>query len=193
MTAEPPQEPEPREPLWTMHTWTFILSVLALMTFIAFESFAVMFGLLTAAWLIPSLAGPVIAGALAGATSWRFVFAVILAGSALALLGLLRVTRAGSDPTAPAPKSTVWAGIVGRNGQLALLAAALLASLHLSGGSAPPWSAVIAASASVGLIVTARGILPTGTLLLRGAPQRLVALRAVLGATVTTTDVYLTL
>lgn len=51
---------------------------------------------------------------------------------------------------------------------------------------------MIVSAASVALIAIARGILPTGTLLIRGA-QRLVALRAILGATVTTTDLYLTL
>lgn len=53
-----------------------------------------MFGLLTTAWLLPSLVGPVGAGLLAQLTTWRTVFVVILVGSALALAGLLRSARA---------------------------------------------------------------------------------------------------
>lgn len=282
----------PRERLWSRQTWPFIVGVLALMTFIAFESFAVttvlpvamrdldglrwyslayaatittglvgmviggdwadesgpsrpliggaagflvgialcvvapepitfilgrllqgfggginsvvlyvliarsipegarprMFGLLTTAWLVPSLAGPVIAGAFAELTSWRVVFGVVLAGSIVSLLCLLKVTRNSSHPNSAARGRGV-----GRSGGLALVAAFLLVALHLGGQIGQPASAVIVISASIALIWVARGILPPGTLLMRGAPQRLVGLRAVLGATVTATDLYLTL
>lgn len=281
-----------RERLWTSQTWPFIASVLALMTFIAFESFAVttvlpvamadvggtqwysfayaatitaalvgmviggnwsdrsgphrplmaggslflaglvmcvvapdpttfifgrllqgvgggidsvilyvliarhipeglrprMFGLLTTAWLVPSLAGPVIAGALTDLTSWRTVFGLILAGATISLLCLLRITRS----TEPSIRSSTQR-IVGRNGALSLIAALLLIVLHVGGQLDRPISIPIVIAALIALVAAARGILPPGTLLLRGAPQRLVVLRAILGATVTTTDLYLTL
>ncbi|GGA54511.1 MFS transporter [Pseudoclavibacter endophyticus] len=157
-----------------------------------------MFGLLTTAWLVPSLAGPLIAGFLTDLTTWRTVLGIVLVGSAAALLCLLRVTQTPSaqdefGPRHPSPGDRSWSKIVGRSGSLALLAAVLLVVLHLAGQLNTFVSVVVVAVASLALIITARGILPAGTLLLRGAPQRLIALRAILGATVTTTDLYLTL
>lgn len=157
-----------------------------------------MFGLLTTAWLVPSLAGPLIAGFLTDLTTWRTVFGIVLVGSAAALLCLLRVTRTPSaqdvfGPLHQAPGGRSWSKIVGRSGSLAFLAALLLVVLHLAGQLNSSVSVLVVAVASLGLIITARGILPAGTLLLRGAPQRLIALRAILGATVTSTDLYLTL
>ncbi|WP_159621348.1 MFS transporter [Ruania rhizosphaerae] len=147
-----------------------------------------MFGLLTAAWLIPSMAGPVLAGALTELMSWRTVFALILVGAAISLLLLLFVTRS------PVPRIRASAReVVGRKGALSLVAALLLVSLHVGGQLGSPISAMVVLPAVIALAVTARSILPPGTLLLRGVPQRLVALRAILGATVTATNVYLTL
>ncbi|WP_070158838.1 MFS transporter [Nesterenkonia sp. PF2B19] len=155
-----------------------------------------MFGLLTSAWLVPSLAGPVVAGAMAELMDWRAVFGVVLLGAAVSLLCLLHATRpsreAAASRRASSPRS-LSAGIVGRKGALAVLAAGLLAALHLSGQSDGPGSAVIVGGVSLALLLTARSLLPKGTFTLRGAPQRLIALRAVLGATATATDLYLTL
>lgn len=151
-----------------------------------------MFGLLTAAWLVPSMVGPVLAGALADLTNWRTVFGIILAGAAASLLCLLRVAR-GPAGTATVPPPAPLLVVVGRNGALALLAALLLLALHVGAQLEPPLSVLVLTAALIALVATARGILPAGTLLLRGGPQRLVALRAVLGSTVTATDIYLTL
>ncbi|WP_206682239.1 MFS transporter [Dietzia sp. B19] len=147
-----------------------------------------MFGLLTTAWLVPSLAGPVVAGVLTDFMSWRAVFGIVLAGSALSILRLLSLTAPNDHP-----RRLTSQPVVGRKGALSIVAAALLITLHAGGQVNQPASAVIVVGALIALIVVARGILPTGTLVLRGAPQRLVALRAILGATVTSTDLYLTL
>lgn len=153
-----------------------------------------MFGLLTTAWLIPSLAGPIIAGALTDLTSWRTVFGIVLVGAAISLFWLFRVSRpAAPEPRIPVAFRANWSGIIGRSGALAILAAGLLIVLHVSGHLEAPASLLIVGVASLALAITARGILPSGTLRLRGIPQRLVALRAILGATVSATDLYLTL
>ena len=152
-----------------------------------------MFGLLTTAWLVPSLAGPVVAGALAELMNWRSVFGIVFLGAGASLLSLLRVSKTPREQAATAPqREHAWTGIVGRNGGLAVLAAGLLVVLHLSGQLDPRLSVGVAVGASLALMVTARSILPAGTLTLRGTPQRLIVLRAILGATVTTTDLYLT-
>uniref|UniRef100_UPI0025CDF874 MFS transporter n=1 Tax=uncultured Agrococcus sp. TaxID=382258 RepID=UPI0025CDF874 len=76
-----------------------------------------MFGLLSAAWILPSLAGPVVAGALTEFTSWRTVFLLVLAGSAVALVSLLLSTRS------LAPHERTEKRIVGRTGALSVVAA----------------------------------------------------------------------
>jgi MFS family permease len=146
-----------------------------------------MFGLLTTAWLLPSMAGPVVAGTLAELTSWRAVFAVILVGSGIALAGLLRTTVADDgrgDPEAP---------IIGRKGLLAVAAAGLLVALHLGAQLDGTASYAVVLVGILALVQVARMLLPPGTLRLRGGAQRMVALRAGFGVTSAVPDVYLTL
>lgn len=149
-----------------------------------------MFGLLTTAWLVPSMAGPVVAGALAQLLSWRAVFALILLGSGLALLVLLRVARSGGGPTGPSARSVT---IIGRTGRLSLLAAGVLVLLHLGAPSGGLRALLLVGAGLVALALVARTLLPPGTLRLRGTAQRLVALRAGFGVSSAVPDVYLTL
>ena len=149
-----------------------------------------MFGLLTTAWLVPSMAGPVVAGALAQLLTWRAVFALILVGSGLALLVLLRVARAGGGPMDEAARATA---IVGRPGRLSLLAAGVLVLLHLGAQTGGLRALLLVGAGLAALALVARTLLPPGTLRLRGAAQRLVALRAGFGVSSAVPDVYLTL
>ncbi len=149
-----------------------------------------MFGLLTAAWLVPSVAGPAISGALAELTSWRAVFVVVLAGSALSLLFLVHVAR---DVSATSEDSAPGQRVLGRRGAFSVLAALLLLGLHMSTHLPPPASVLMVVVALSGLVFTANWVLPSGTVRLSGAPQRFIGLRALLGSTVTSTGLYLTL
>ena len=149
-----------------------------------------MFGLLTTAWLVPSMAGPVVAGALAQLLTWRAVFAMILVGSGLALLVLLRVARAGGGALEPSVRG---GAIVGRTGRLSLLAAGVLVLLHLGAQSGGLRALLLVGAGLAALALVARTLLPPGTLRLRGAAQRLVALRAGFGVSSAVPDVYLTL
>ena len=149
-----------------------------------------MFGLLTTAWLVPSMAGPVVAGALAQLLTWRAVFALILVGSGLALLVLLRVAHAGGGPMDEAARATA---IVGRPGRLSLLAAGVLVLLHLGAQTGGLRALLLVGAGLAALALVARTLLPPGTLRLRGAAQRLVALRAGFGVSSAVPDVYLTL
>jgi MFS family permease len=149
-----------------------------------------MFGLLTTAWLVPSMAGPVVAGALAQLLTWRAVFALILGGSGLALLVLLRVARAGGGPADETARSTA---IIGRTGRLSLLAAGVLVLLHLGAQTGGSRALLLVGAGLVALALVARTLLPPGTLRLAGPAQRLVALRAGFGVSSAVPDVYLTL
>ena len=155
-----------------------------------------MFGLLTTAWLVPSMAGPVVAGALAQLLTWRAVFAMILIGSGLALLVLVRVARDGggaAEPSGRAGASAPAGAIIGRTGRLSLLAAGVLVLLHLGAQSGGLRALLLVGAGLAALALVARALLPTGTLRLRGAAQRLVALRAGFGVSSAVPDVYLTL
>lgn len=149
-----------------------------------------MFGLLTAAWLLPSMLGPLVAGRMTELASWRTVFGVVLIGSLASLTGLLFATRQPRQyERSPKPP----ARIVGRQGILTVVAAGTLLLLHFGGRLEMPISALAVTLTLIALGWTAVRILPAGTLSLGGAPQRLVVLRAILGSTVAATDVYLTL
>jgi MFS family permease len=149
-----------------------------------------MFGLLTTAWLVPSMAGPLVAGALAQLLSWRAVFALILGGSALALLVLVRIARPGGGP---ANGTAQRAAVIGRTGGLSLLAAGVLVLLHLGAQLDGAGAPLLVGAGLAALALVARRLLPPGTLRLRGAAPRLVALRAGFGVSSAVPDVYLTL
>lgn len=149
-----------------------------------------MFALLSAAWLLPSLVGPLAAGYLTEATTWRTVFWLVAAGSATAIISLLMAgarpsTSSGSCSSAgsefedgadgPAAKSPR------RNPILALVAAGALVSLHFAGQLPVVEGIGLLALGSLVLLPAARILLPAGTFTLRSGAPRLVGLRAILG------------
>ncbi len=146
------------------------------------------FGLLTAAWVLPSMVGPLVAGMLVETMHWRVVFAVVAAGAAAALVVLLwAVVRRRL------PGGTGRGAVFGRRGWWAVAAAAALLALHL-GGHQEDWLAVVVVPAGiVALVITAWRLLPRGTLRGAAGAPRLVAMRALLGAGVAAADVYVPL
>jgi MFS family permease len=135
---------------------------------------AVMFAFLSSAWTIPSLVGPVFAGALASLLDWRVVFWSI-APLTLLLLPLVLPDARRLASTAPRPASgprrripaPVWFSIL-----LAAGTGAVLLGLELDALLA---LVALVIGGLVGAIVALRWILPTGTLRLRrGAPTGLV-------------------
>ncbi|MFE1099843.1 MFS transporter [Nocardiopsis alba] len=143
-----------------------------------------MFALLTAAWLLPSLAGPLISGALVELVHWRTVFAFVLAGSALSLACLVNVVRRS-------PSSEAGGAVLGRRELWAAVAAVALLGLHLTGPVGGTVGIAAMAGSAALLLVAAVALLPSGTLRARAGIPRLVALRTLLGASVTVTDVHL--
>lgn len=131
---------------------------------------AVMFAFLSSAWTIPSLIGPVFAGALTSLLDWRVVFWSIapltLVLLPLVLPGARRLSRpeqrstAGSHRRLPAP---VWFSIL-----LAAGTGAVLLGLELD---ALPALVALVVGGLVGAVLALRWILPSGTLRFRrGAP-----------------------
>ncbi|WP_120005120.1 MFS transporter [Nesterenkonia muleiensis] len=146
-----------------------------------------MFGLLSAAWVLPSMLGPVAAGALADLSSWRMVFAMVFAGSLAALSTLLWQSR-----QSPAVQRSGTA-VFGRRGLLAVLASATLVMVHV-GGQQEPWLAAVVVPAGVLILaLAALRLLPAGTFRMRLGVPRFIGLRALLGAVGTASEVYLVL
>jgi len=134
---------------------------------------AKVFGLLSAAWVVPSLVGPALAGLVASALSWRWVFAGIAplaVGGAALLVPVLR-----RMPNPKQPVSTNRNGI-GRG----LMLATGLGLMQAAAEVVDWWSApLLVAGLAIGL-VPLRQLLPSGSLqLARGLPA-VIVLRGVL-------------
>ena len=146
---------------------------------------AKVFAAFAAAWVLPSLLGPPIAGVLAEAWSWRSVFAI---GIALLVPAWLLLRPSMRASAARSGSVTAWTSHEHRAVRAAALAAVGLGALT-AGGSLLGRSGLVRVLGTVlvvvGLACTApavRTVLPAGTLrLARGIPA-LVALRGLVAA-----------
>ena len=131
------------------------------------------FGAISAAWVIPSLVGPVVAGALAEGPGWRWVFlglVPLVAVAVAALLPTLRRLRRPTDPAAPRPGRLVAAVAT------ALGVAAVQWSLQDFG-----WPRVPALAGGLALLALGlRALLPRGTIALRRGVPAVVGFRGLL-------------
>ena len=139
------------------------------------------FGAISAAWVIPSLVGPVVAGALAEGPGWRWVFlglVPLVAGAVASLVPTLRRLHRPADPAPPRP---------GR--RVAAVATAL-------GVAAVQWSlqelAWLRVPALVGglvlLALGLRALLPRGTVALRRGVPAVVGFRGLLAGAFTSVE-----
>jgi MFS family permease len=140
-----------------------------------------------AAWVIPSIIGPALAGVVAEAASWHWVFlgviGLVLPAAAMMVRPMLRVhDLVQGDPSVP------WS--IGRVGWSVLTAAAALA-LSLSKEFPEPWRWVIAVAAVVLVVVGVRPLMPPGTLrAARGLPAT-VLLRLIVAGAFFGSEIYL--
>ena len=150
---------------------------------------AKVFAAFAAAWVLPSLVGPPVAGLLTEVLSWRSVFGVGVVLLPLAWFLLRPAMRAEGATTAPTSEmGTAWTPHEHRAVRAAALAAAGLAALTAGGsllGRSGPVEALGLALVLVGAACTVpavRTVLPAGTLrFARGIPA-LVALRGLVAA-----------
>lgn len=140
-----------------------------------------------AAWVIPSIIGPALAGFVAETLSWHWVFlgviGLLLPAAAMMLPPILRVRdQVQGDP------SVRWS--LGRVGWSVLTAAAALA-LSLSKEFADPWRWIVAIAAVVLVAFAARPLMPVGTLrAARGMPAT-VLLRLIVAGAFFGSEIYL--
>jgi len=140
-----------------------------------------------AAWVIPSLIGPFIAGLLAETVGWRWVFLGVVALTALAMLMVVPVMHGVLEPPAdPAPfrpARLLWA---------VLLAVAVLALTLAAEATGPvQWIVPVVAAVLAGFAL--RPLVPRGVLLgQRGLPS-VILMRAIVAGTFFASEVYVPL
>jgi MFS family permease len=137
-----------------------------------------------AAWVIPSLIGPTIAGAVTELWSWHWVFLGVVI---LVLVALLMVIPALRGLANDGDASTPWA--FGRLGWSVLAAVAVLA-LNLV-GDIPGVGPVLALLAVVVALIAVRPLVPRGTLRARRGLPSVILVRGVAAAAFFGAQVYL--
>jgi MFS family permease len=152
-----------------------------------------MFALLSSAWTIPSLVGPVVAGTLADSTSWRAVFLLMLPIVAIAALltlpGLRRLERPRDEGRA-APAEPWWKGPLANAVLLTLGTGVLLQALLLKN------MILLVVLALVGIAVALpalRRVTPEGTLTARPGLGAGVVIRGLLCGVYFGSEAYLPL
>lgn len=142
------------------------------------------FGAFAAAWVIPSMVGPSVAGAVAETAGWRWVFLGVVGLAAAATAILRPALRNVPDQPEPSPVASV------RRLLLAAVVAAGVVSVDLAGRADGTAAYSLAAGALLVLLVAARPLLPPRTLRSgRGLPS-VVALRAIISAAFFATEIY---
>ncbi|MCZ2403136.1 MFS transporter [Paenarthrobacter sp. Z7-10] len=179
-----------------------------------------MFATLSAAWVLPSIIGPAINGAVTDQFGWRWVFVTVpvVAVGAVALVragtrgasmdagetfdradddgqpGLsARTGSASGNSRATAPRSDFGTNSIWYRPLLALAAACAVLLLGDASLRAHPWWPGELAAAVVVLVLTAPKLLPRGTWLARRGLPAVVLMRALIGTAFTLGDVYLPL
>jgi MFS family permease len=146
------------------------------------------FALFSAAWVVPSLVGPFVAGAVAQYLHWRWVFAGIAVLSVAAFAAVAPRLRHLPDAPASQPGG---GGMLPRFAASIVVAAALLA-LGLAAETGP-FVLPLVIAAGLCVIAGVRPLLPRGTLRASRALPSVVLLRGVLAAAFFSAEVYVPL
>jgi len=149
------------------------------------EMRARVFTVMTSAWVLPALVGPLVAGSIADAVGWRWVFLGVPA-VAVASLGLVREALGAihGDPSVTMDRRRiVWAALVA-TGVLAVSAA---------GQRAVAWWPALLAAALVVTTTCAPRLLPPGTWRGRRGLPSVVATRSLLSAGFVGAETYVPL
>ncbi|MEU5695193.1 MFS transporter [Actinosynnema sp. NPDC020468] len=144
------------------------------------------FGLLSTAWVVPSLVGPALSGWLTETLSWRWVF---LGLAPLVLLGVLLLVPVLRHLPAHTPAETTRRGLpASALGAGAGVVALSWAAQHPSG-----WNLVVGVAGLVVLAPSLRVLLPAGTLTARAGLPTTILLRALLAGSFFATEAFIPL
>lgn len=145
------------------------------------------FGAFAAAWVLPSLVGPPVAGLVAELFSWHWVFlgvAVVMVAASLLLIPTVRALKGTSirnTDAAGSSRNIVWAVVV---------AVGILA-ISLGGDSGGVLAVPIIIVAFAVVVLALRPLLPTGTLLARHGLPAATLLRGGVAAAFYASEIYL--
>ena len=146
--------------------------------------------LLSGAWTVPALVGPLVASALAEAAHWRWLFWLLVP---LLLVGVVMLL-AGMHATSSTTFTREPAGGVARQVAFSLLLAVssgvFLIGLEMRD---PLWTSLVTITGGVGLIVALQRVTPPGTLTVRRGVPAGVATRATLSLSFFGIEVFLPL
>jgi MFS family permease len=142
-----------------------------------------------AAWVVPSLIGPVIAGAVAETVGWRWVFLGVVA---LVFLAMLMVVPAMRRVHGPSERPEGGGRELARVGLAVLVAVAVLA-LTLAAEARGPVQWIVPAVAAVVAVAALRPLLPRGVLLARRGLPSVILVRAIVAGTFFSAEVYVPL
>jgi MFS family permease len=143
------------------------------------------FGAFAAAWILPALVGPAIAGIVAQSVGWRWVLFGVVVLVVVALFLLLPVLS-----ELDTERAVATAGVVGRLAISVVLAVAVLGLglvRQLSGLLEP----VVGLAALAVAVLCARKLLPRGTLSLRPGIGGVIGLRTILAGAYFGAEIYL--
>lgn len=133
------------------------------------------FAAFAAAWVLPALVGPGVAGLMVDHLGWRWVFlsVPILAVAAMTLLlpAMRRPVR--TEQRAEPGPGTVRIG-------WSILAGASATALHLAGTSSFPVNLAYGAAGLVGLALSVPRLLPNGSLRMRSGLPAVIAMRGII-------------
>jgi MFS family permease len=156
-----------------------------------------LFSLYAAAWVLPSLVGPSIAGLVAEHVHWRAVF--LIAVVLMPPLGLLlrpatrslgRTESPAAADAGPSSRTTVTSAVVA---SVAMAAIALSGSMFSSHGVLTAVAAALAAGGLWLLVPTVRRLLPDGVATLRKGAPALIAVGGFTAAAFNTPGAFLPL
>jgi MFS family permease len=145
------------------------------------------FGTFAAAWVVPSLIGPPVAGLVADEFGWHWVFVgmamlVVVAGG-FVVPALLRLRSTSTPP----PEESRGRG----NVLLALLVAAAVMAMSITADDPGVWTVPIVVAALAIGVIAVRPLLPRGTMRARRGLPALVLLRGIIAAAFFATEIYL--
>ena len=147
------------------------------------------FGLMSAAWVLPSLVGPPLAGVVTETLSWHWVFLGLLPGVAVAVALVAPAVRRLGPPARTDGAPTARRGVI-----IAALAAAVgVSALSWASQHVGAAAAVVAAAALVMLVPALRRLLPRGVFGFRRGIPAVVAARGLIAAVFFTVNAYLPL
>ncbi len=144
------------------------------------------FSLFAAAWVLPSIIGPFVTGAMVDLFGWRSVFLIV---AVVALLSTAFVARAMVPHLSTRRVPIAW----GRRPAYALAVACGAVSLHLAGQATGWESWLLLVAAVVVLIVTLPPLLPSGTLAARRGLPAVIASRGVFAGAFACVEIFLPL